>query len=290
VNGIDHLVLCVRDLDGARARYTALGFTMAPKAQHPFGTGNSNIQLQGSFLEVLTVMAPGDIVEHDDNAFSFSAFNRDFLARGEGLSMLVLESHDPDADQARFSKHNLQTYAPFDFSRQARQPDGSEATVGFSLRFTTDPGMPDAAFFTCRQQAPELFWKAEYQAHANTAQAVDDVAIVSDHPLSHSAFLTGFTGVTDVIAADSELRLETPRGSICVLTPELFEARYHSATPDLSNGARLAGFTVAVKSLAICRDCLKQAGVAYQEADGRLTIPARQNFNAALAFVEHSGP
>ena len=289
MSGIDHLVLCVRDLDDARAHYSALGFTMAPKAQHPFGTGNSNIQLQGCFLEVLSVMAPQDIVEPRPGEFSFSAFNRDFLARREGFSMLVLQSHDPAADQVRFSKHNLQTYEPFEFSRQARQPDGSEVTVGFSLRFATDPGMPDAAFFTCHQHAPELFWKPEYQSHANTAQTIEEVAIVSDHPLSHSSFLRGFAGISDVIAGDHELWLETERGRIAVLTPQLFAERYRSPAPDLSGGARLAGYTIAVSDMSVCRDCLGQSQTTFQERDGRLSIAAARNFGVAVSFVGQDG-
>ena len=47
---IDHLVLCVRDLEAARAIYRRLGFTLTPPARHPWGTGNSLVQLQGNFL------------------------------------------------------------------------------------------------------------------------------------------------------------------------------------------------------------------------------------------------
>ncbi|MBO6820247.1 VOC family protein, partial [Thalassospira sp.] len=44
---IDHIVLCVNDLDAAIAVYTQLGFTVTPRAVHPFGTGNALIQLDG---------------------------------------------------------------------------------------------------------------------------------------------------------------------------------------------------------------------------------------------------
>ena len=54
--GIDHLVLGVHDLDKARDTYARLGFTTTPRAIHPFGTGNSLVQLQGNFLELLAVV------------------------------------------------------------------------------------------------------------------------------------------------------------------------------------------------------------------------------------------
>ena len=55
-HGLDHLVLCVRDLEAARAAYTHFGFTVTPRAVHPFGTGNSLVQLEGTYLELLTVV------------------------------------------------------------------------------------------------------------------------------------------------------------------------------------------------------------------------------------------
>ena len=55
MSGIDHLVLCGRDLEEMRRRYGALGFTLTPPAHHPFGTGNSLVQLDRCFLELLVV-------------------------------------------------------------------------------------------------------------------------------------------------------------------------------------------------------------------------------------------
>ena len=49
--GIDHLVLAVRDLEKARTFYQRLGFTLTPRAQHPWGTANHLAQLNGCFLE-----------------------------------------------------------------------------------------------------------------------------------------------------------------------------------------------------------------------------------------------
>lgn len=74
--GIDHLVLCVNDLDLCAAFYWDLGFTTTPRAQHPWGTDNCLIQLNGSFIELLTVLRPSLITEDRPKAFSFGAFNQ----------------------------------------------------------------------------------------------------------------------------------------------------------------------------------------------------------------------
>ncbi len=47
--GIDHVVLSVRDLDSAESFFTRAGFTLTPRAEHPFGTSNHLAILDGKF-------------------------------------------------------------------------------------------------------------------------------------------------------------------------------------------------------------------------------------------------
>ena len=60
MKGINHLVLTGHDLEALRSKYQALGFTVTPRGQHPFGTGNSIIQLPGTYLELLSGTVPQD--------------------------------------------------------------------------------------------------------------------------------------------------------------------------------------------------------------------------------------
>ena len=62
------------------------------------------VQLNGSFIELLTVAEP-DKLGTDGLSQLFGAHNRDFLARQEGLSGLLLESRDAAAD---VSEHGVQ--------------------------------------------------------------------------------------------------------------------------------------------------------------------------------------
>src|SRR5260370_22869197 len=139
---LDHLVLCVRDLAAARAWYARLGFTLTPRALHPFGTANSLVQLQGNFLELLAVANRARIPSAEPGSFGFAGFNDAFLAAREGMSMLVFGSDDARRDQVEFAASGLDTYAPFDFSRRASLPDGGQVTCGFSLPFVTDRRHP----------------------------------------------------------------------------------------------------------------------------------------------------
>src|ERR1700687_4838382 len=135
--GIDHLVIAVRDLDVAGATYRRLGFTLTPEARHPFGTKNSLVQLDGAFLELVAIADPA-LIPEPTRRFSFAAFNRDFLARHEGLSMLVLKSRDANLDHAAFATRGLPAFEPIRFERTARAPDGSERRGAFTMTFTLD--------------------------------------------------------------------------------------------------------------------------------------------------------
>jgi hypothetical protein len=257
MKGIDHLVLAGRNLDDMCARYGELGFTLTPRARHPFGTGNSLIQLDGCFLELLSIVEPGDIVEARPGHFSFGAFNRDFLSKHEGMAMLALDSHNAREDCAQFRASGIDSYEPFDFSRSAVLPGGEKATVEFSLAFATNSQMPWAGFFTCEQHAPEHFWRKEYQSHANTARSIEEVCLVASEPRKLFPFLTALIGTAPV-----KNSFQTNRGFLRVLRPGEFEMRYGMKAPSTAEGARFAGFTVGVEDPAyINRLTLKRVGI-----------------------------
>ena len=87
--GLDHIVHAVRDLDAAADFYRRAGFTVSARNVHPWGTHNHVVQLPGFFIEVLTVGEPDKLVG-EGLAQVFGIANRDFIARGDGFSMLAL--------------------------------------------------------------------------------------------------------------------------------------------------------------------------------------------------------
>ncbi|MCZ0964134.1 VOC family protein [Paracoccus benzoatiresistens] len=191
---IDHVVVAVRDLDGAADLYARLGFQVGPRNRHPWGTENRIIQFRQSFIELITVSETADIPPHVAGHFSFGAFVRDYLQRREGLAMLVLSSADATADAARFAQDGIGNFAPFRFERTGRRPDGSATHVAFSLAFAVDNQAPDLGFFTCQQHFPEAFWNEALQRHPNGATAITGVTIAAPRPQDHAGFLSAFTG------------------------------------------------------------------------------------------------
>ena len=282
--GIDHLVLCVQDLKKAADAYHRLGFTMTPQAQHPFGTGNIIAQLDGCFLEVLSVTEPENIPEPDGEHFSFGAFNRDYLSAREGMSMLVLDSTDEVQDRAEYQSKNLHVFEPFEFKRLAKQPNGASETVGFSLTFVDDPALPGMAFFTCKQWRPDLFWKPDYQRHANGALSIAETYIVTETPEYAGQFLSAFSDAAARADADGTIRVSTSRGDLIAMTPDAFATMFPGAiAADESRTAYFAGFKLKVSNLDTVRHCWTENQISFNEsASGPWVMPA-DGFGCVIA-------
>jgi hypothetical protein len=283
--GIDHLVLCVRSLDAALAAYARLGFTLTPTAHHPWGTANRLVQLQGNFLELLTVDEPAKIKPPGTGEFTFGAYNKAFLEKREGLSGLVFASDDARRDQKDFAAAGLQTYPTFDFSRQAKLPSGQEVTVGFSLSFVTDARMPDVVFFVSQQHAAQHFWKPEYQRHANGALAVSEAIMLADDPASLAGLFAGLQGKDAVAIGAGQLTVKTARGRVTVLDRRGAVERFGDALPKGPQSPHFIGYRMAVSDVVHTKTLLDKAGVAYHTHAGALQIPPTDAFNTIVEFA-----
>jgi len=120
--GLDHIVHAVRDLDAAADLYLRLGFSVGARNRHPWGTHNHIVQLPGFFIELLTLAEP-DKIGDDGFCRLFAAYNRDFVQRHEGLSLLIVESQDADADAAVFRSAGIAGSDKLHFEREGKRPD-----------------------------------------------------------------------------------------------------------------------------------------------------------------------
>ncbi|WP_029057107.1 VOC family protein [Stappia stellulata] len=283
--GFDHLVWAVTDLDATAARLEALGFTVTPRARHPWGTENRLVQLDGFFLELLGVGEGADIPESEGDVFSFGAFNRDFLSAREGGSMLVLESRDPEADRLAFERAGLAVYAPFSFEREQRLSDGGSRKVGFDLTFTRDPNDAVNGFFTCFNRYPENFWSADYQIHANGVRTLKAIVVVCEEPAMHHIFYSAFTGEREMRATSLGITIATPRGDLRLMTPQAYERLFGESVELVDRQPRIAAalFSGGNRSQieARCRD----AGLETRVAPEGLVVPASLGAGLALVFL-----
>jgi hypothetical protein len=282
--GLDHIVHAVRDLDVAAELYRRFGFTVGARNTHPWGTHNYIVQLPGFFIEVLSFVEPAKL---GDDGFStlFAAYNRDFIARHEGLSLLVLESRDGAADEAAFRTAGIAGSPVMRFEREGRRPDGTAVKIGFSLTFATDARAPDIHFCTSQQHFPENFWNPAFQQHANGAAGVAGVVAVADTPEQHLGFFEAYTGAS-AGAADGGFAIPTPRGAIDVITPAAFVHRFGVKAPETGRGARLAALRIRVSDASLMQALPELAGLAGLYAGNCAVVGPDDAMGAVLVFEQ----
>jgi catechol 2,3-dioxygenase-like lactoylglutathione lyase family enzyme len=285
VRGLDHIVHAVRDLDAAAALYRSLGFTVGARNRHPraWGTQNHTIQLPDTFIELLAVTDESGIVPPDPHRFSFGAFNRDFLAKGEGLSMLALKGRGA-ADVEQFHAKGIGDFELYEFEREGRRPDGTALTVSFALAFASDPNSPDIGFFTCQHRHPPgHFWNPAFQKHANGATSVAGLVAVAAEPVRHKVFMQAFAGAEATMNGEG-FRIATPRGVIDVVAPHAFVARYGVAAPDVAGGMRLAAIRFSAADASLLQDVPELAGIAGLYAGSVAILGTDDAMGAVLVF------
>jgi Glyoxalase-like domain len=282
--GLDHIVHAVRDLDAAADFYRRAGFMVGARNRHSWGTHNTIVQFPGVFIELVAIGERELIRIGAPGTFSFGAFLRDFLAREQGLAMLVLEGKGAPADAAAFREAGIGDFKPFNFKREARRPDGSPTKVAFSLVFAADEKAPDIGYFTCQQHHPENFWNPAFQQHANGAATIAGIVMVAENPEDHRHFVSSFAGERHIDADASGISVTTPRGVIQVMTPSAWCAATGTEPPDRTRGAHLAAIRFTVRDKAAAMAALKSSGIAASERAGSVIVPPDAAHGATLIF------
>ncbi len=282
--GLDHVVHAVSDLDAAADFYRRCGFLVGVRNRHPWGTHNHVVQLPGFFIEVLTLGEP-DKLGDDGLSQHFGTFQRDAIARGDGLSMAIVESREIASDADDYARAGIGTAPPLPFERQATLPDGKSAIVGFSLAFAQDAAAPALGFAACMQHNPAAFWNAAYQAHPNGAKGVAGLVIVASRPGDHLDFLKARSGVDDAETRTDGFVLRTPRGEIEVVEPGAFAKRTGTVC-DGAAAATIAGLRIDAESLDLVERHLRGGDLPSHRAGAHLIVPPQAAFGATLIFEQ----
>jgi hypothetical protein len=286
---LDHVGVCNRDLAPMAAAYEALGFTLTPIAQQsgrvPSGgierlaTGNRCAFLRHGYIELLAILEPGRF----DNRLG------EYLARYEGLHILALAMDDAAANQARLARGGLDVaVAPLE--RPVDDPDGPRARFE-RLPF---PDAPEGRLQLIRHLTPELIWQPRWMTHANGAEALVELILVSAAPAESAARLSRLAGLAFEPGPVAGFVLRFPGGTpvagpavapetrVTILPPEALDAVLPGvAAPTLPF---MAGMVVRTKDgNAAARALLGERAVPLPE--GRLMVPPALAAGAALVFA-----
>lgn len=284
---LDHAVLPTADLAVARGRLTKLGFTVAPAADHPFGTQNACVYFADqTYLEPLAVSQretceaaarSGNVFVKHDQAYRFR--------RGEdGFSALVFATRDAEGDRARFESAGISAGQNFSFSRPYVNSAGKQAEAQFELAFAADLRAPDAFFFTCQRVKPLDVDRSVLEQHANGVLGISEVVLSERNPSDFQYLLQEVMQQREVTAHSFGLELIAANAGISVLNAAGLKGFFGIEGGTHGRGLRLRAIVFATEDLSRLKQHLEQAAIDFVEIGQRLVVSAAAGQGAAFAF------
>jgi hypothetical protein len=238
VTRLDHLVVLVRDLDGAARDYERLGFAVTPGGEHADGlTHNALIPFRdGSYLELVAFLDPDD---PRDNVWGW----RPFLSSGGGLIDYCVASDDLRADAHGLGDLGLDVEGPADGGR--RLPGGAE--IRWRVARIRQDGRVLPFLIEDLTPRPSRVPSGPPAEHPNGATGISHLEIATPDPQGAARTLAALVGAPD-------LRL-----GACMLSPVAPEGREEA-------GRRIAAAGPGPLSAGLAADA-----PGDEELDRRLT-------------------
>lgn len=162
LQGIDHIVVAVPDLEAARTSYEALGFTVVAGGRHPVGTHNALIAFgDGSYIELIA------FYEANPSHRWWAP-----LQKGGGLVDFCMQTDDLLGDTAAFRRAGVAIADPAPLSRA--RPDGYQLRWVLSIPQTGHRGV---APFLIQDETPREERIPRQQTHANGVTGIGAVTV-----------------------------------------------------------------------------------------------------------------
>ena len=285
---IDHVVMPTADLQVARQRLEALGFTVAAEGLHPFGTNNACVYFSDdTFIEPLAVADAALADQSVSLGNVFVARDQRFReAHGsEGLSAIVMATDDADADHAAFMAAGVSAGARLDFSRGYIDADGTSRTVSFRLAFAAPADVRHSYFFTCERIDAPTGGRGALAEHANGVTGLAGVIVAAADPAATAKFFAILTGGA-VQTMGGNAAVAPATGNIAIMTPVSLEEEFGVAPSTSSEPMALCGLALSVKNLAATAAYLKNNGIDFHHGNARIVVPPVPGQGAFLAFEE----
>lgn len=286
---VDHLVLPVGDLEEARKRFLALGFTVAPVGRHPFGTANvCTFLADNSYLEMLAIDRPDIYEKAATRGHSFVQRDKAWRFRNgqNGFSAMVMGTADAKGDHRQFVKAQLSGGRMVDFTRPFITPNGSRDKASFRLAFAADLRAPDTFFFTCQRIGVPNVDRTALQIHENGALALREVLICEEKPADFQHSLQVVLQASHVVASPDRLDIASANANISVLTPALMQHRVGWSPEMHGRGLRLAGLVYAVRALSGVEETLTRNGFSFSKRENRIVVAPAVGQGALFVFEE----
>lgn len=278
IEGIDHILAAVADLDKAAADWKRLGFTLTPRGGHPeWGTANRCIMFKDDYLELIGAVGPGARAEQV----------KGFLAqRGEAVMGLALATSDGPAARHDLQARGIEAGEPRSLSRGLDAPEGPIKLM-FSILDLPAGTVPGAATILCQHVTPERLRRPEWLRHANGAVGITSMTIAVEDPESHRATLEAVFGPGSTTATDSTVAVHTGNGLLLLVRPdEVTQLHPDEALEDVATVPSVVALTLAVTDSGHTARVLTERGVPFaRDTDGTVRVAPEDASGVFLEFA-----
>ena len=252
VQGIDHLIVMVQQLDRSAAAWQALGFAITPRGFHQTGgTANHLIMLEGTYIELLGMA----------DAATASPYRS--MMDSPGLWGIALRG-SAEGTYELWRERNLRVSSPTRLARGV-EIDGNNELARFHLTMLERSESLPFLIFCCEQLTPQFVWRKDRPPHANGAVRLKELVVVADDAgISHE--FERITGRDLASVAPETDRIDLGDSSLTFHSPAAYRARYGDAGNVRRGGLpQLAALVLSSRDLPRARELARRAGAHTQE-------------------------
>ncbi len=226
---LDHVVISARDdLDRAAETYRALGFKLTERGYHSLGSMNHLAIFGTDYLELIA--APKGWDERKAVV----------LARGGGLSGLVIGSEDSAATYGALKTAGVSVEPPVEFTRPVRF-SGGEGEARFRAVRLTEGVVPYGRVFYCHHFTRNLVWRDEWRHHPNGVVAVVRALIVARDPAAAAGLYADMFGRDSIRDIDGGKRVVLGNSTFDIVTENQLRDQFGGHVPGARGSSGLYG-------------------------------------------------
>lgn len=277
IDGIDHAIVGVRDLEQARETYARLGFTLSPRGRHiGRGTANYCIMFERDYLELRGIVDSDQFVAGLDK----------FLEGGEGAAGLVFSTQNAEDCRQVLLQAGIWIAEPMSLSRVIELQD-EEVTLDFKLLHMPEEHAPALHMVISQHLTLALLRRPDWLSHANGASAISAATVVVEELTGLVESYTKLFGEDYVSEEKGAVTVTTAHGKLVFATPAAFSDRHYDVKIDDARALpRLMALELLVRDPKATALYLSGQRVTYeQEPDGTVLVPASQACGVMLEFA-----
>lgn len=280
LRSLDHVVLPVDDLQVARARYRALGFSVAPDGRHKFGTENACVKFaNGTFIEPLAIGHRETVEANAKKGNNFLRRDAAYRFRNgdEGFWGIALSSEDSAQDRKMLKKAGYNTGKLVQVKRT-----GVHARLAFAL----DERAPDFSFFMCQDMIAMPPADPALTAHPNGAKRISRVGLHEHLPEDFQYYIQTATGQREIRSHSFGMEMTLKNAKLDVLNDPGISTYYAVDASARPRGLRAIGFDVEVENLEAVLKILDANQIESKRVGSRLLVGPAPGQGAIIGFVE----